>query len=129
MGSMVGLMATSRGLTPRGTFQDCRCQCSVPVTSQWRPPSTRGPPALADSYPQHQPWDKFPMAISSSDVGRTSQEWTQWWLLGRAVLVFPAACQSWGHWQEVKIKTVSLCISKENREKQSWRDLLQIFKK
>lgn len=99
--------------------------CDKPMLT---PTSTRGPPALPGSCPQHQPWDAVPVPISSSDVGRASQKWTQWWLLGRAVWVFPAACQSWGHWQEAKIKTVRLShyvfqkkIVKNNHERTSYR--------
>ena len=99
--------------------------CDKPMPTRT---STRGPPALAGSYPQHQPQDAVPVAISSRAVGRTSREWTQWGLLGRAVLVFPPACQSWGHWQEVKIKTVRLShyvcqkkIVKNSHERTSYR--------
>ena len=62
MGSMVGLMATSRGLMPRGTFQDRCCQAPVPVTSRCQP----APPQEA---PQH--WQ----AHTHSTSLRTRSPW------------------------------------------------------
>ena len=51
MGSVVGLMASLRGLTSRGTFQDCCCQCPrschEPLLTQ---ASTGGPPTVAGSF-------------------------------------------------------------------------------
>lgn len=75
----------------------------------------------------HQPWDKGPVTISSSDVGRTLPEWTQWWwLLGRGV--FSAMGPLAGSQRDKTCMSISLCISKENHEIQSWKSLLQIVK-
>ena len=44
--------------------------CDKPMLT---PTSARGPPALAGSCPQHQPWDAVPVPISSSDVSRRAR--------------------------------------------------------
>ena len=49
--SLVGLMETWRGLKPRGTFQDCCCQCSHPCDEPLLTYiSTVDPPTRAGSF-------------------------------------------------------------------------------